>query len=1374
MKVVVHKEYAQSISAEEVTDKRDVVDLRDATDFDDMKDLRFFNEREYYHGWSEGEDIVLLRRDPETGRRIKEVHPFEWYFYLAREDFDRLPADKVAWLCRHHAKRVEPDPAFPDRYVRVYVPYKYPKIDHDRIFQRVGDPDAGAMWLAPYVLGERPHAVRFPQDRERWTHLHEALEWCQRKGLTPLEADLTPKQRFLTDYDLHIQARYHLGFVDIETDDTVGGFDNKEHNRILSIAWEGDRVEKDPDDRGFVILEAETDEAEREMLLRFKRECLARYDVVAAWNGFGFDFPIIIYRFRKHRIPIDWRYHLFADPLPVFKRHYVRAGADAISYSLDAIGSAVLKMSKLDWRTEFRRRQPGVVPKFINLYRREPGLLEEYNRYDATILRKLEAFTGFVAIEQIFCRVANGFANDWNISTKIDQLLLKKGFKDGHHFPTRFWSPGRPEQYEGAYVFPPKVGMHENVCAFDFKSLYPSMVRAFNISPESIVKAVDREDFLRKYGPDSLCRCPVVDCGGVMKGGATFRKDREGYISQMFVRTLERRRKYTTLQSERLKEVGSTQDDLFLLYYRLAYSFKRLGLSFYGDLGNPRSRYYDTELAEAITLAGRFFIQQTAKYAEEVGGYKAIYGDSVTGRRNLVLLDPAGRLRVLPVERLWAELSGEAEARSDGKEVKRADGWRSMSALEGGGSTWAPVAEVIRHRTGKRILRLTTPEGQVEVTEDHGVTVLRDGALAERTAAEVHRDGEELVRVDVPPVAEVAEVDLLAEVGSYRREYAREVSQARHVRRAEVRLGSERASDGMDFLLLTFEGEIGFEPTERVRFRRRFRVGTPELDALLDLLGTFCAEGSVSVVGDRFGGASIGMEDRARMAELSAVYQLLCPTAGSDGLTDDGRKLQMRCELISLLFARLCGVGADGKRVPGFVYHLPERERRRFLSAYLRGDGHFWNDRRGGATWEDFDGWECGSNSLELSSGLAVLCRQLGVPYGVRTGVSALSGNVWYGLRTKKLRGRSHCFLRRHGRATPRLEEVPGDGFVYDLCVPGSQRFTEALGCVSLHNTDSLYIQLAPTGRTWSSEEARIAELNGKAEKFLEYVQTRYDAHLRSFGCRMDWNVVLLEYEDVYDRIFFVVKKRYAGRLLVHKGERTDNVEVKGLEVMRSDCSGMTRRLQQRVLDGILMERMSGEEIERTIIAPEFTRCAENQLTAAEVSIGKGISKEPERYKTKALHVKLAEEIRATGREFFVGMKVEYVVTSVKPNLNGVLREDFEDAAGAITYAAEYYWDRVIYPASLRILQVCFPEKDWKRWLVENRRRRRDLVQRYQRWFLDPKRVGKAVERIRENVRGLLQEEDLVELRRSPRIRTIAGRGSEHETREEVDLSGDA
>lgn len=938
-KKVEHRaQYNQALDADKVTDKRQVTDLQDASDFDEMKDVAFdgvdknlvFNPGvDYYHGWSEGDDIVLLRRDPATHKRIKEVHPFEWYFYVTREDYEKVPEEKWDWLCRNHAERVVVDERYPDLYMRVYVKNPVKKLDKERIFSKVGDPEWGAHWAVPFFLGERPHAIRWPADRDRWSDLHHVLNWCLRKDIEPLEADLTPKQRFLTDYDIKIQGDFRIGFFDIETDDSVGGFDNKEQNRILSIAWEGDNVEEDPDDQGFVLLAEETDEAEREMLMEFKRRCVNKYDVISAWNGGGFDFPVLINRFHVHKIHFDWRNILFADPLPVFKRHYVRAGSDATSFALDSIGEAVLKMNKIDWRIEFRKRNPGVVPKFINLYRYEPELLELYNRRDTTILRKLEAFTGFVAIEQIFCRIANGFPNDWNISTKVDQLLLKKGFKEGFHFPTRFWSPSRPEQYEGAYVFPPEVGMHRNVAAFDFKSLYPSMVRAFNISPETIVKAENRH----KHPPESLCHIPEIDLekedGLVHKGGTTFTKAREGYISQMFIRTLERRKKYTDLQHTRLQAVGTTQDDLYLLYYRLAYSFKRLGLSFYGDMGNSRSRFYDTELAESITLAGQFFIKVTSQYAVE-NGFNPLYGD-----------------------------------------------------------------------------------------------------------------------------------------------------------------------------------------------------------------------------------------------------------------------------------------------------------------------------------------------------------------------------------------------------------------------------------------TDSIYIQLAPTDQQWETEEARVQELNDIGNRFVDYCQERYEVILKECNCNMDWNTVLLEFEDIFDRIFFVKKKRYAGRMLSHKGGKTDHVEVKGLEVMRSDCSGMTRKLQKRVLDAVLMEAMSAEEMAETVIAPEFHRCANGELGADVLTIGKGISKEPERYKSQTLHVRLAQEIKEHGREFYVGMKVMYIVTGVKPKLQGVTREEYEDNPDAPRYDPEYYWDRVIYPASKRILDVCYPEADWDKWLVSEGKKRRKLIDRYKRWLLTKARVQEAIERIRVNAKGTLRPEDIAELRKAPRVKVV-------------------
>lgn len=901
----------------------------------------------YYNGWSEGSSVVLLRRDPVTGKRYRDVIPFEWYFYITAEDYKKVAQNNWDWLLRHHVDRVIPDQQNPDKYYRVYVQIDHPKIDHKYISSKIGDPEA-RFWCAPYVAAERSGGIRFPRDRERWKPLHHVLDWCQRKDITPLEADLTPKQRYLIDNDLRLPESSHVAFVDIETDDTVGGFDRKEKNRILSIAWEGSDIGRDPEDRGFVLLAREDAQAEREMLLEFRERVLKVYDVVVAWNGYEFDFPVIIARTREHRIKFEWRQILFADLLPIFKKRYLRAGADAGSYSLDSIGDRVLGMRKIDWRAEFRRRRPGVLPKFINLYRYEPELLEEYNRYDVEILRKLEEFTGFLAIEHAICRIAGLFANDFAVSTKIDAMMLRKGRLMGHHFPTRFWSFGRPDKFEGAYVFPPVVGMHSNVAAFDFKALYPSMIRAFNISPETLVKAEQRT----AYAPEELCTCPCVeipDGFGThdLKGGSTYRRDVEGYVSQMFVQTTDRRKQYTDMQSERLKEVGTTDDDLYKAYNRMAYAYKQLGLSFYGDLGNPRSRYYDVELAEAVTLSGRFFIQRTAEYARECG-FEPLYGD-----------------------------------------------------------------------------------------------------------------------------------------------------------------------------------------------------------------------------------------------------------------------------------------------------------------------------------------------------------------------------------------------------------------------------------------TDSLYVQLAPSDRVWVDDDARVRELVGIGEQFVAYCQERFLQLLGACNCNLTWNKVLLEFEDIYDRIFFVSKKRYAGRLLLHKGDRTDNVEVKGLEIMRSDVAGSTRALQQRCLDAILMNRASGEDVRSDVIDPEYARCASGGMDVDEITISKGLSKEPERYKTQSLHVKLAKDIRATGREFFVGMKVEYVVTAVKPNLSGVTREQYESSDGAHQYAAEYYWDRVIYPASMRILTICYPGINWAQYLIESRRKRVAAVERYRIWLLDPKRRDKAIAQIRANVRGVLLEEDLQILRESPRVKRVEPKVGKSKRKDMVMVNGD-
>jgi DNA polymerase elongation subunit (family B) len=57
-------------------------------------------------------------------------------------------------------------------------------------------------------------------------------------------------------------------------------------------------------------------------------------------------------------------------------------------------------------------------------------------------------------------------------------------------------------EYEGAYVKQPQPGMYRAVACFDFASLYPSIMRQFNISPESFIKKAKSEEVLTNYKSD--------------------------------------------------------------------------------------------------------------------------------------------------------------------------------------------------------------------------------------------------------------------------------------------------------------------------------------------------------------------------------------------------------------------------------------------------------------------------------------------------------------------------------------------------------------------------------------------------------------------------------------------------------------------------------------------------------------------------------------------------------------------------------------------------------------------------------------------------------------------------------------------------------
>jgi DNA polymerase-2 len=141
----------------------------------------------------------------------------------------------------------------------------------------------------------------------------------------------------------------------------------------------------------------------------------------------------------------------------------------------------------------------------------------------------------------------------------------------------------------GGHVLDSVPGLYRNVLSFDFRSLYPSIIRTFCIDP------------LGLFLPDDD-RLPGFD-------GASFA--REGAILPEIVAHLAEAR-------ARAREAG---DDA------LQRAIKILMNSFYGVLGTEGCRFFDPRLVSSITLRGHEIIERARDHFLE-RGLSVIYGDT--------------------------------------------------------------------------------------------------------------------------------------------------------------------------------------------------------------------------------------------------------------------------------------------------------------------------------------------------------------------------------------------------------------------------------------------------------------------------------------------------------------------------------------------------------------------------------------------------------------------------------------------------------------------------------------------------------------------------------------------------------------------------
>ena len=280
------------------------------------------------------------------------------------------------------------------------------------------------------------------------------------------------------------------------------------------------------------------------------------------------------------------------------------------SYKLDHIAEEELGERKVDYHAEG-------YTSLDDLYQRNYQRFIEYNIHDVVLVDRLEERLGFIQMVITFAYDAKvNFADTlttvrpWDViihNYLLDRAIVIPQMKRGSGY----------DNLVGGYVKEPKLGMSKWVVSFDLNSLYPHLIMQYNISPEMIVR---REEMWPRLESIIDGYAVMVDGYANAANGVLFSKQKQGFLPGLMEKMYNDRVEYKKKMLEAKKELAALPKDansedrrklgnLIAKYHNLQLAKKIQLNSAYGALGNEYFRWFNFDMAEAITMSGQLAIR---------------------------------------------------------------------------------------------------------------------------------------------------------------------------------------------------------------------------------------------------------------------------------------------------------------------------------------------------------------------------------------------------------------------------------------------------------------------------------------------------------------------------------------------------------------------------------------------------------------------------------------------------------------------------------------------------------------------------------------------------------------------------------------------
>jgi len=518
--------------------------------------------------------------------------------------------------------------------------------------------------------------------KKEFNTYYNYYEWQKNTSAKMYENKVRPEVQFLAEryynipdddlsvpnlkvYYLDIEVNAEKGFPNpTEANDPITIISIYDNKLKKSISFGIKPLVKKLKDNIFVLCKSE-----EELIIKFLKY-VNKYpcDVLSGWFIWNFDLPYIINRTIKLFGEKKKIYNLLS-PINIVR-----------TWKHEEINIDIAGVSIIDYFNIYKWYSPNKLEKYTLEYvcQHELGTgkvkyigtlgdlyvndWQEYVKYNITDCKRvsdLEDKLGYIKLVQSLSLLSKAPAKYYNAMTQLIEGALLTHYRR-NDMCAPYFAGGSQETFEAAHVKEPIVGMHSWIIDIDITSSYPSHIIALNMSNETYIGRITglKESQMiyyvkeREFRPFTMFKetTGVSEVRGIKltnfnkalkKGliaiapcGSVFSTAKIGVIPEV-ERNVFFKRKEVKQKMRNLKNKASKMNDCNEKYnmiekaqelFSFQWALKIWLNAVFGILAVPYSRYFNTNIAEAITSCGRHTIKQGEKFVNEYYHKKNIDG----------------------------------------------------------------------------------------------------------------------------------------------------------------------------------------------------------------------------------------------------------------------------------------------------------------------------------------------------------------------------------------------------------------------------------------------------------------------------------------------------------------------------------------------------------------------------------------------------------------------------------------------------------------------------------------------------------------------------------------------------------------------------